>query len=144
MVNEDSIKLLKECDAGIKTGITSIEEVMKDVKESKLEELLRDSIETHRILMQKSESLLKKYGEHGKDPGAMVKTMSWIKTNIKLAADNSDATIADLISEGCSMGIRTVSRYMNQYHKADTEAMDIAKNLRDIEEELEISLRDYL
>lgn len=144
MANQDTIKLLRECDAGIKTGIDSIQEVLSDVKDFKLGEILRDSVDTHRLLGHKTESLLQKYGEEGKEPGTMAKTMTWMKTNMKLAADNSDATIADLITDGCGMGIKSVSRYINQYSKADTQAMDIAKNLRDIEEELEISLREYL
>lgn len=144
MANQDTIKLLRECDAGIKTGIISIQEVLSDVKDFKLAEILSDSIDTHRLLAHKAEALLQKYGDSGKEPSTMAKTMTWMKTNIKLAQDNSDATIADIITEGCSMGIKTVSRYINQYPKAESQAVDIAKNLRDIEEELEISMRDYL
>lgn len=144
MVNQDSIQLLRECNAGIKMGIGTIEEVVSDVKNCKLAQLLKDSMDTHRVLERKVESLLKQYGEEGKDPGTMAKTMSWMKTNFKMITDKSDTTIADLITDGCGMGIKTVSRYINQYQRADTKAMDIAKNLRDIEEELEISLREYL
>lgn len=144
MVNEDSINLLKECDAGIKMGIGSIEDVVSDVRNFKMAEILKDSMDTHRILERKVDSLLKQYGEVGKEPGAMAKTMSWMKTSFKMASDKSDKTIADLMTDGCGMGIKSLSKYINQYCNADTKAMDIAKNLRDVEEELEISLREFL
>lgn len=144
MLNDDSIKLLRECDAGVKMGVNSMRDVLNDIKDFKLQDILKTSIDTHRILGEKIEKLLKENCDEGKEPNPMAKTMSWVKTNIKLIADNKDATVADLISNGCSMGIKSISRYINQYSRAETKVMDIAKNLRDIEEELEISLRAYL
>ena len=32
MVNQDTIKLLRECDAGVKMGVSSIEDVLDNVK----------------------------------------------------------------------------------------------------------------
>ena len=34
MIESDTIKLLRECDAGIKMGIVSIAEILDDVKET--------------------------------------------------------------------------------------------------------------
>lgn len=34
----------------------------------------------------------------------MAKSMSWIKTNMKLIMDELDETIADLMTDGCNMG----------------------------------------
>ena len=36
MVNEDTINLLKECDAGTKTAVSSIKEVLDNVKSKDL------------------------------------------------------------------------------------------------------------
>ena len=38
MVNEDTIKLLRECDAGIKMGVSAIDEVI-DYEETSSDEL---------------------------------------------------------------------------------------------------------
>ncbi len=70
--------------------------------------------------------------------------MSWMKTNVKLAMDESDATIADLITDGCNMGVKSLSRYLNQYQAADEETKDIAKKLIKQEEELSIHMRSFL
>lgn len=58
--------------------------------------------------------------------------------------DESDATIADLITDGCNMGVKSLSRYLNQYQAADEETKDIAKKLIKQEEELSIHMRSFL
>ncbi len=144
MLNNDSIKLLRECDAGIIMGINSLSDVTDDIKSVELSDLIEDSIRTHKLLKQKVEKLLDENCDDGKMPNPIAETMSWMKTNIKLMTDNSDATIADVLTDGCNMGVKSISRYINQYSNAEAEAVSIAKNLRDIEEELEIELREYL
>ena len=57
----------------------------------------------------------------------------------------SDGTgIADLITDGCNMGVKSLSRYLNQYQAADEETKDIAKKLIKQEEELSIHMRSFL
>ena len=74
----------------------------------------------------------------------MAKGMSWMKTNMKMTMDDSDATVADLITDGCNMGIKSLYRYMNQYKAADDTSKDICNRLVSIEEELRKGLRNYL
>jgi hypothetical protein len=70
--------------------------------------------------------------------------MSWMKTNAKLMADPSDKTIADLMTDGCNMGVKSLSRYINQYTAADEKSKDIAERLVDIELQLTDDIRCYL
>ena len=74
----------------------------------------------------------------------MAKGMSWIKTNVKLAMDESDGTIADLMTDGCNMGVKSLSRYLNQYKAADEKSKSIAKRLIKIEERLTEDVRPFL
>ena len=74
----------------------------------------------------------------------MAKSMSWIKTNMKLVMNESDETIADLITDGCNMGIKSLNKYLNQYKAADEKTKDIAKRLINLEEKLAIDIRCYL
>ena len=74
----------------------------------------------------------------------MAKRMSWLKTNMKLGMDKSDATIADLMTDGCDMGIKYLYKYLNQYTAADDTSKDICKRLISIEETLRQDLRCYL
>ena len=74
----------------------------------------------------------------------MAKGMFWMKTKGKLVLDESDATIADLMTDGCNMGIKSLHRCLNQYAEADEKAKDIAKRLINIEEKLTVDIRSYL
>ena len=47
MIEEDTIKLLRECDAGIKMGVSSIDEVLDYVSSKKLKEVLTDCRAKH-------------------------------------------------------------------------------------------------
>ena len=56
----------------------------------------------------------------------------------------SDDTIADLMTEGCNMGIKSLNKYLNKYEAADEKSKDITKKLIRIEDKLSNELREYL
>lgn len=144
MIEQDTIKLLRECDAGVKMGISSIDDVLDDVKSVKLKEYLVNCKNEHIELDREINQLLDKYQDAGKDPNPMAKGMSWIKTNMKLAMKESDETIADLMTDGCNMGVKSLNKYLNQYCAADEVTKDIAKRLINLEEKLAVDIRNFL
>lgn len=144
MIEQDTIKLLRECDAGIKMGIASIEDVLDNVKSEKLRELLVECKNEHQGLADEIEGLLAQYHDNGKDPNPMAKGMSWIKTNAKLMVDDSDRTVADLMTEGCNMGVKSLNKYLNEYEAAEEKVKDITKRLIKIEEKLVRDIKEYL
>lgn len=143
-MDDDSIKLLRECDAGIKMGISSIDEILEKVSDKKMKQILHDSKMEQGELEQEIERYLKEGKEQEKEPAAMAKAMSWVKTNMKMAMDESDATVADLITDGCHMGIKSVHRYLNQYPMADGRVRKLAEKLVDLQEKLAKDMRAYL
>ena len=144
MIEQDTIKLLRECDAGVKMGVSSIDEVMEYVKNEDFKGELNDCKDEHDKLNREIEELLEKYKDDGKEPNPMAKGMSWIKTNVKLAMDTSDNTVADLITDGCNMGVKSLNKYLNKYAAADEVSKDICKRLINLEEKLAIQIRCYL
>lgn len=144
MIEQDTIKLLRECDAGVKMGVKSIDDVLQYVHAAKLKELLTECKEEHEQLGHEIQELLDRYKDDGKDPNPMAKGMSWMKTNVKLAMNESDHTIADLITDGCNMGVKSLNRYLNQYKAADEVSKDITKRLINLEEKLAVDIRGFL
>ena len=144
MIEHDTIRLLRECDAGIKMGISSIEEVLEYTGDKKLRERLQMSVSEHEEIKKDLQELLDIYHDEGKEPNVMAKGMSWIKTNVKLAINESDNVIADLITDGCDMGVKSLSKYLNQYEGADEKSKDLAKKLIKTEEKLGNDMREYL
>ena len=144
MIESDTIKLLRECDAGIKMGVSSIDEVMPHVKSEKLYSMLNKCKDQHESLEKETNELLMSYDDKGKNPNPMAKGMSWIKTNMMLAMKESDSTISDIMTDGCNMGVKSLSRYLNKYAAADEKSKDITKRLISLEENLSKDIRGYL
>ncbi len=146
MIQDDTIKLLRECDAGIKMGVTSIDEVLDKIHDKNMECELKKAMDAHEQLGEKATALLHEYHDQGKEPSAVSKSMSWMKSNMMMAMDHAghEQTAADLITDGCNMGIKSLSRYLNQYQAADKQSKDIAKELITIEEHLTVHMRPYL
>ena len=141
---KDTIKLLRECDAGIKMGLSSIEDVSDNVCSQSLRQILSDCKAEHEKLKTDIQTVLGTYQDEGKAPNPVAKGMSWMKTNVMLALDDSDATIADLMTDGCNMGVKSLSRYLNQYKAADGQAKGIAQRLISVEEKLAVDMRPFL
>ena len=144
MIEQDTIKLLRECDAGVKMGVSSIEDVIDSVKSDEMKKYLQQCKAEHDKLDTEIQQELDRFGDEGKDPNPMAKGMSWIKTNVKMAFSGSDETVADLMTDGCNMGVKSLNKYLNEYEAADEKSKDIAKRLINLEERLAIDIRQYL
>lgn len=144
MIEQDTIRLLRECDAGVKMGVSSIEDVLEYVRSKELKKLLEDCRAEHEKLKTEIQKELDRFQDDGKDLAAMAKGMSWFKTNFKMAMNESDKTIADLMTDGCNMGVKSLNKYLNEYEAADEKSKDITKRLINLEEKLIIDIRDFL
>lgn len=144
MIEQDTIRLLRECDAGVKMGVSSIEDVLEYVRSKELKKLLEDCRAEHEKLKTEIQKELDRFQDEGKDPAAMAKGMSWFKTNFKMAMNESDKTIADLMTDGCNMGVKSLNKYLNEYEAAEEKSKDITKRLINLEEKLIIDIRDFL
>ena len=144
MIEQDTIKLLRECDAGIKMGVSSIDDVLDRTESPRIRQTLSKCKEEHEKLKEEINSLLARYQDDGKNPNPIAKSMSWMKTTMKLGMNESDSTIADLMTDGCNMGVKSLNKYLNEYKAADEVSKDITKRLINLEEQLTTDLREYL
>lgn len=144
MVEQDTIKLLRECDAGVKMGVASLDDVLDQANSDTLKQYLKKCKQDHETLEHEIRGLLNRYHDDGKEPNPIAKGMSWLKTNMKLGIDQSDQTIADLITDGCNMGVKSLNQYLNQYQAADEVSKDITKRLIHLEERLAVDIRKFL
>jgi len=144
LIEQDTIKLLRECDAGIKMGVASIEDVLPSVKNAAFRRQLKHCQTAHEELKQEIQTQLDRFQDQGKNPNPIAKGMSWMKTNLKLGLEESDPVIADLMTDGCNMGVKSLNRYLNQYEAADEVSKDITKRLINLEEKLTVDIRGFL
>ncbi len=144
MIEKDTIRLLRECDAGIKMGVSSIADVYDHVSSQKMKDCLNACKDEHDSLDKELQEQLGRFKDEGKNPNPMAKSMSWMKTNMKLAMEKSDATVADLMTDGCNMGVKSLNKYLNEYKAADEKSKDICKRLINLEERLTHQMREFL
>ncbi len=144
MIEQDTIKLLRECDAGIKMGVKSIVDVIDRVEDAELKQLLHACKDEHDALDKELQELLGRYDDEGKDPNFMAETMAKLKTEMKWQMHDTDNTIADLMTDGCNMGVKSLNKYLNQYAAADEKSKDITKRLINLEAQLAVDLRKFL
>lgn len=144
MENKDTIQLLEKCNAGSKMAVSAIDDVLGKVKDSELLDLLIESKKHHEKLGNDLHRILNEEKINDKEPNCMAKGMSKLKIYFKIGMDHTDEMIADLITDGCNMGIKYLYKYRNQYPTASESAKDICKHLIDIEEELRKKIRRFL
>ena len=140
----DTKNLLRECDAGTKIAINSIQQVLPHTTDSKLKEVLQCAAQRHADLGKRAHKMLDALNAPEKDPSPIARTMTQMTTAIKLTADSSNQEIASVMYDGCRMGIKSLSRYLNQYSAATPASRDLAGDLIASEEELTHSLLGYL
>ena len=144
MIEQDTVKLLRECDAGARMGMDSLNGVLSAAETPALRDLLKASLDGHETVSRDITEALHRFDDAGKKPNPMASGMSWLKAHAELALDHSDSTIADLMTDGCAMGIKSLSRYLNQYQAADEDAKGLARKLIGLEDSLSQDLRAYL
>lgn len=143
-MNEDTICLLKECNAGCKMATDSMEQVMEYVENDELRKLINQYNEPHIALGEECNRLLKEGNKDEKDPPLMAKAFSWLSTEVKMMMNDDSKKIAKIMIDGCNMGIQSLSEYVNKYVNASKEVKDLANQLIRIEQDFMNDLLVFL
>lgn len=144
MNNRDTINLLKECSSGIRSGVYNLNELANRARSPELKAALTQSIANHEALGSNTTNLLAGDMQTPKEPSIMMKGMSWAKNEAKLAMDDSDSTIACLVTDGCGMGIKSLNQSINDFTKASAEAKGIAQQVINEEKALMERISKFL
>lgn len=143
-MEEDTINLLKECDEGIKMGITAIDDVIDKVENKEFKDKLINYKKDYNFLQDEIVKLLHDYNKNGKDVNPIAKGMSKMTTSIKVAFNHNDSTIADIITDGCNVGTKSLNKYLNEYINASDDSKELAKKLIRLMDNQTFDMRKYL
>ena len=144
MDKRDSIELLRETNAGIQMGVSSIGDMLDDVRSGELRSAMLTAKEEHDRLGGEAHKMLHTYGCGTKEPHPVAKVMSSAKTAVRMAAERSDRTAAELLTDGGSMGIKSLNHYLNLYRNADSSVKSLTKQVIRSEEQLMRDIRGFL
>ena len=135
-MNRDTELLLRECNSGIKMGINSIKNVLPYAKGEKIKNILNACNDKHATLGDKAHKELLKINGDTKPPHPIARMMAKMKIKTVVALNPENTKIADVMTDGCNMGIKSIYKYLNQYSGASSEARQIANDLISAEQEL--------
>lgn len=144
MNQTDTIHLLGQCQSGVQMAVSAINEVLPVVEDLQLRQELTSCKEQHEQLGQRAQALLTQLHQPEQSPSPVALGMSWLKTNVKLAVMPGDHSVADLVTDGLNMGVKSLTKCRNRYTGASESAKQIAHDLISSELSLTQSLRQFL
>ncbi len=129
----DSQKLLKETARGSKYAYESISIAEDYSKNKQMQRLLAKYKDEHQRIGRRAASMLTK--------GAalrptMAAAMTRIHTNVSLTLHPEASRVADLMINGCNMGIKSLSKVKNTSPCASPEAISLANELIQTEKQM--------
>lgn len=143
-VSRDTIELLKECDAGCKMAIDSMEQISKFVSNDQLKTLITKYNDDHIRLEEELHKQLNAYGEEAGEPSPVAKASSWLQSEIKMTMKGDTHEAASLLTNGCNMGIKSLCEYKNSYKAADEKSVAMCEKICNIEAQMVQDLQKYL
>ena len=143
-VSQDTVELLKECDAGCKMAIDSMEQIGKYVDDKKLKDIIMKYNEAHIQLEDTSHRILNAAGAEGGEPGIWAKTFASLQAKVKLMMKDDVHQAASLLTDGCNMGIKSLHEYKNKYKAADEQSVGLCDQLCDLETKMVNELQPLL
>jgi hypothetical protein len=143
-ISQDTVELLKECDAGCKMAIDSMEQISKYVSDDKLKTIIQKYNGAHIKMEEEIHKLLNSIGEEDKEPNPIAKASSWIQSEVKMMMNCDSKQAAHLLTDGCNMGVKSLCKYKNQYAAADDKSVQLCERLCDLETNMTKELRDFL
>ena len=125
--NHDSVLLLQDCIAGCKMALESMDDIREHTDDKQLRELIDKYYDEHTGLSVDCRDMLDKAGADIKEPGVFAKMAAKLQTAMKMAVNDDQSQAAKLLTEGCNMGIETISGSLNEYRDADSKSVAIAE-----------------
>ena len=144
MTKRDSVRLLRECDAGADMAIYAMEVTGKMVHSRALRKVLRDCRQHHLSLKARITEQLNVFSDDGKALPSMTKLMAWMKIRWRMLLSPSDRTAAQMLIRGCRMGTGSLQKYLDQYPAAIPAVRALAEELICSEEQLCEQLHPFL
>ena len=136
--------MLKECNAGCKMAINSMEQLESKLEDGQLKSIVDEYKDKYVQIKSRTRHMLKQAGEEEKEPKKMASAMSWITTEMMMTFNGDNHQAAKLMMDGCNMGIQSVCEYENKYESASKEAKDTAHELVKIEKDFMEKIERFL
>lgn len=144
---DENVELLEYIYQNAEMGVFTLTKLLKLINntENKIKKVIEDELKMYESFLKDSKKLIKKIKVEPKENKLMTKLSAGMGIKMDLLKDNSDASIAHMLTEGITMGIVDVSTKIDNYKDvADKSIIKLAKDfLKYQQDEVEV-LKKYL
>lgn len=135
--------IYKNSEMGVFSTTTLINKIK--TKENKIKPILENEIKLYEDFVKRSKKILKSYDSVPKDSNKMAKISSSIGITMETLKDNSDSALSQMLIEGLTMGVVSITTKISQYIKvADRKVIKLAKDFKNFQEEEIEKLKTYM
>jgi len=128
-------------------GINSLKNLLTELKdkENKLKKPIEDELKEYEKFYKESEKILEKAGVDLKDSSIMSKMMSKMGIKKEVMNDNSDAKIAQVLTQGLTMGVVEITSKIDTYKDiVDKKHLNLANKYLEFQKNSIENLKPYL
>lgn len=144
---DENIELLEYIYQNSEMGVFTLKKLINDInnRENKIKKVIEEQLKGYEEYLSESKKRLKCEKAELKSNGLMAKMGASMGIKKEVMMDNSDASIAHMLTEGITMGIVDITTKIKNYEKYVTNSnIKLARNfLKFQEEQIEI-LKEYL
>lgn len=140
----DEKELLEYVRQDAEMGRDAVTHVMKFTEDPGLRGVLKHQLDGYQISHRNAGDLLKEYGGEAKGVNPMAKAMTYASTSMKTMTDRSASHIADLMIQGSTMGITTMTKHLNDYQGASDKVRALAEKQVKMEQDNIETLKKFL
>lgn len=114
-------------------------------KENKIKKALEDQHKEYLKFQKEIDKILKKKKLELKEAGVMANVMSYMGIKMEVLKDNSDAKMADMLTQGLTMGVLEVRKKLKALSKeADEDVVKLGKDFLKFQEDSIEKLKTFL
>lgn len=141
--NELLLHIYKDCDM----SITTLNKLLKELKtrDNKIKDAVEDILKEYEKFLKDAEKVLKKEKVEVENNGMMSKVMATMGVKKEVKSDNSDASMADMLIKGITMGTVDMEKKIHQYEKeVNKKDLKFAKEFLKFQQDSIEKLKKYL
>lgn len=143
----ENYELLEHIYQDSEMACFTLEQLLEDLKEkdNKIKGILEDILKEYQSWKKDSLEKLEENHQEIKEKGTMSKMMAGMGIKKEVKEDNSDASIADMLIQGISMGSLDTEKKIKAYQKdIDKDQLTVAKKFLKFQEKAIDKLKKYL
>lgn len=141
---EQTKNLLQEIGKNVAMAVQSLEIIIPKVQDEKFKEYLSNLNQSYSLIMKETKMMADSIDLDLKLTSPLEKAQLWTSINIKSIADKSTRNFAEMIFLGTNMGIPDLIEAICDNKNASSQAIVLAKKLKEIEETSDETIKLYL